>query len=70
MSRDYLPSYQRELPIDAARLRLWMPLQHLEQWAVAAAGQQGFYGPSHPEKYPRIAAWAEEQFRLSIQELP
>ena len=70
MSRDYLPSYRRELSIDAARLRLWMPLQHLHAWAMAVAGQQGFFGPSHPGNDPRIAAWAEEQFRLSIEDLP
>jgi thiamine kinase-like enzyme len=70
MSRDYLPSYRRELPVDAARLRLWMPLQHLDAWAAAVAGQQGFFGPSHPRDDSRIATWAEEQFRLSIEELP
>jgi hypothetical protein len=70
LSRDYLPSYRRELPVDAARLRLWMPLQHLDAWAVAVAGQQGFFGPSHPGNDSRIATWAEEQFRLSIEDLP
>jgi aminoglycoside phosphotransferase (APT) family kinase protein len=70
LSRDYLPSYRREVPVDAARLRLWMPLQHLDAWAVAVAGQQGFFGPSHPGNDSRIATWAEEQFRLSIEDLP
>jgi len=70
LSRDYLFSYRRELPVDAARLRLWMPLQHLQEWAVAVAGQQGFFGPSRPEDDSRIAAWAEEQFGLSTRELP
>ena len=70
MSRDYLPSYRRELPVDAARLRLWMPLQHLHAWAMAVAGQQGFFGPSHPGNDARIATWAEKQFRLSIEDLP
>jgi aminoglycoside phosphotransferase (APT) family kinase protein len=70
MSHNYLPSYRRELPVDAARLRLWMPLQYLDAWAMAVAGQQGFYGPSHPGNDSRIATWAEEQFRLSIEELP
>jgi len=70
MSRDYLSSYRRELPVEEARLRLWMPLQHLDVWAMAVAGQQGFYGPSHPGNDSRIATWAEEQFRLSIEELP
>ena len=70
MSRDHLPSYRRELPVDQARLRLWMPLQHLGAWTMAVAGQQGFYGPSHPGNDSRIATWAEEQFRLSLEELP
>ena len=70
LSRDYLPSYRREVPIDAARLRLWMPLQHLDAWAVAVAGQRGFFGPSHPGNDSRIATWAEEQFRLSVEDLP
>jgi len=70
LSRDYLPSYRRELPIDASRLRLWMPLQNLNAWAMAVAGERGFFGPSPPGSDPRIATWAEEQFWLSIEELP
>lgn len=70
LSRDYLSSYRRELPIDTDRLRLWMPLQHLDAWSVAVAGQQGFFGPSRPGNDPRIAAWAQEQFWLSTEGLP
>jgi len=70
MSRDYLPAYRRELPVAPARLRLWMPLQHLHAWAMAVAGQQGFFGPAHPGNDPRIATWAEKQFHLSIEDLP
>ncbi len=53
-----------------ARLRLWMPLQFLNAWAMAVAGQQGFFGPSHAGFDSRIAAWAEEQFWLYIEDLP
>jgi aminoglycoside phosphotransferase (APT) family kinase protein len=66
----YLSSYRRELPVDAARLRLWMPLQHLHAWAMAVAGEQGFFGPSPAGFDSGIGTWAEEQFRLSIQDLP
>jgi aminoglycoside phosphotransferase (APT) family kinase protein len=70
LSRNYLSSYRRELPIDATRLRLWMPLQNLSAWAMAVAGEQGFYGPSPAGNDSRIATWAEKQFWLSIEELP
>jgi len=70
LSRRYLSSYRRDLPIDAARLRLWMPLQPLNAWATAVAGEQGFFGPSHPGNDPRVATWAQEQFRLCIEDLP
>jgi aminoglycoside phosphotransferase (APT) family kinase protein len=70
MSRDYLDSYRHELPVDAARLRLWMPVQNLDAWAMAAAGQQGFFGASHRGNDSRIATWAGEQFRLAIKDLP
>jgi aminoglycoside phosphotransferase len=70
LSGEYLSSYQRELPVDPARLRLWMPLQFLNAWAMAVAGEQGFFGPSHAGFDSRIAAWAEEQFWLCIQDLP
>jgi len=59
LSRRYLSSYRRDLPIDSARLRLWMPLIVLHQWAFVVA-----------REHPRAAAWAEEQFRLCIEDLP
>jgi aminoglycoside phosphotransferase (APT) family kinase protein len=70
LASGYLSCYRRELPVDAARLRLWMPLQHLHAWAMAVAGEQGFFGPSHAVFDSRIGTWAEKQFRLSIQDLP
>jgi aminoglycoside phosphotransferase len=70
LSGEYLSSYRRQLPIDPARLRLWMPLQFLNAWAMAVAGEQGFFGPSHAGFDSRIAAWAEEQFWLCIEDLP
>jgi len=70
LADSYLSYYQRELPIDPARLRLWMPLQHLNAWAMAVAGQQGFFGPSHPGNDSRMATWAVQQFWLCIRDLP
>jgi hypothetical protein len=70
LSGEYLSSYRRELPVDPARLRLWLPLQFLNAWAMAVAGEQGFFGPSHAGFDARIATWAEEQFWLSIEDLP
>lgn len=70
LSDGYLSSYQRELPVDAARLRLWMPLQFLDAWAMAVASEQGFFGSSRAGYDSRIATWAERQFRLCIRDLP
>jgi aminoglycoside phosphotransferase (APT) family kinase protein len=70
LSRHYLPSYRRHGPIDEARLRLWMPVQNLDAWALAVAGQQGFFGPSPAGDDSLIATWAEKQFRQSIKDLP
>jgi aminoglycoside phosphotransferase (APT) family kinase protein len=70
LSGEYLSSYRRELPVDPARLRLWMPLQFLNAWAMAVASEQGFFGPSHAGFDARIATWAEEQFWLCIEDLP
>jgi hypothetical protein len=56
MSRCYLTSYRRELPVDAARLRLWMPLHHLSAWAAAVAARQGFFGPLIRETTPVLSA--------------
>ena len=66
----YLSSYRREFPVDAARLRLWMPLQYLNAWAMAVAGEQGVFGPSPAGFDSRIGTWAEKEFRLCIQDLP
>ncbi len=44
LSRAYLSAYRRELPVDPGRLRLWLPLHLLHAWAVAVAGEQGFFG--------------------------
>jgi len=66
----YLESYRRELPIDEGRLRLWLPLQNLHAWAMEVAGQMGLLGPGDPDRDPRIAAWAKEQFWQSIEGLP
>jgi aminoglycoside phosphotransferase (APT) family kinase protein len=70
LSDGYLSSYQRELPIDAARLRLWMPLQFLHAWAMAVATEQGFFGPSRAGNNSVIAGWAEKQFWLCTEDLP
>jgi aminoglycoside phosphotransferase (APT) family kinase protein len=70
LSGEYLSSYRRELPVDPARLQLWMPLQFLHAWAMAVAGERGFFGPSHAGFDSRIGAWAEEQFWLCIEDLP
>jgi aminoglycoside phosphotransferase (APT) family kinase protein len=72
LSRAYLSSYRRDLPVDAARLRLWMPLQLLQVWARAVADEQELFGPSHAGHDLRagLATWAQKQFRRHIEDLP
>ncbi len=45
-------------------------VDEMDETSPTVAGEQGFYGPSAAGDYPRIAAWAEKQFWLSIGELP
>ena len=71
LARAYLASYQRVLPVDAGRLRLWMPLQSLHAWAAAVPNEQGFFGAS-PAGYAfraDLASWAEKEFRLHMEAL-
>jgi aminoglycoside phosphotransferase (APT) family kinase protein len=68
LSRAYLSAYRRELPVDAARLRLWMPLHFLHAWAMLAAGEQQPAGRS-PFR-PGLAAWARSQFWRHLNGLP
>jgi hypothetical protein len=68
LSRAYLTAYRRELPVDAARLRLWMPLHFLHAWAMLAAGEQQPAGRS-PFR-PGLAAWARNQFWRHLNDLP
>jgi len=72
LSRTYLSAYRCELPVDPVRLRLWMPLNLLHAWAVAVAGEQGFFGPSGrgSQFSAELADWAERQFRLCLEDLP
>jgi len=72
LSRAYLSAYRRRLPVDPARLRLWMPLNVLHAWAVAVAGEQGFFGPSGRGSQfgAELADWAERQFWLCLEDLP
>jgi aminoglycoside phosphotransferase (APT) family kinase protein len=72
LSRAYLSSYRRDLPVDAARLRLWMPLQVLHAWACAVAVEQGLAGPSRAGHDFRagLATWAQKQFWRYIEDLP
>jgi aminoglycoside phosphotransferase (APT) family kinase protein len=41
-----------------------------DAWAMAVAGEQGFFGPSHAGFDSGIATWAEEHFWLCIEDLP
>ena len=72
LSRAYLSSYRRDLPVDAARLRLWMPLQFLHAWAGAVADEQELIGPSRAGHDFRagLATWAQKQFWRHIEDLP
>jgi len=72
LSRAYLSSYRRGLPVDPVRLRLWLPLNLLHAWAVAVAGEQGFFGPSGrgSQFSAELADWAERQFWRCLEDLP
>jgi aminoglycoside phosphotransferase (APT) family kinase protein len=67
VSRAYLSAYRRELPVDAGRLRLWLPVHLLHAWAMAAADEQELSGPA---RFPAgLAAWARRQFWRHIDEV-
>jgi aminoglycoside phosphotransferase (APT) family kinase protein len=68
LSRAYLSAYRRELPVDAARLRLWAPVHLLHTWAMLAADEQGLSGPARFK--PGLVAWARSQFCRSMKKLP
>jgi len=68
LSRAYLSAYRRELPVDAARLRLWTPVQFMHAWAMLAADEQK--PPGHSRFRPGLAAWARRQFWRHLNELP
>ncbi len=59
LTRAYLSSYRRLLPVDKDRQRLWMPLHLLHVWTAAETAGQA-----------RLAAWAERQFLRSVADLP
>jgi aminoglycoside phosphotransferase (APT) family kinase protein len=73
----YLAAYQRELPVDPARLSLWLPLHVLHAWAMAAAAEREAAGPdaARPDAVgqafaPGLAAWAQREFWRSVEDLP
>jgi aminoglycoside phosphotransferase (APT) family kinase protein len=68
LSRAYLSAYRRELPVDAARLRLWMPLHFLDAWAMFVVDEQEPAGRSRFR--PGLTAWARNQFWRRLNELP
>jgi aminoglycoside phosphotransferase (APT) family kinase protein len=72
LSRAYLSRYRRELPVDAARLRLWTPVPLLHAWAMTVADEQEFFGHSAMENDTRVrvAAWAQKQFWRRIEGPP
>jgi len=64
VSRAYLSAYRRELPVDAGRLRLWLPVHLLHAWAMAAVDQSG------PARLRTgLAEWARREFWRRIDEL-
>jgi len=64
VSRAYLSAYRRELPVDAGRLRLWLPVHLLHAWAMAAADESG------PARLRAgLAGWARREFWRRIDEL-
>ena len=68
LSRAYLSAYRRELPVDAARLQLWVPVHLLHAWAMLAADEQE---PSGRSRFrPGLAAWARSQFWRRLNKLP
>ena len=71
LTRAYLSAYRRELPVEPARLRLWMPLQALHAWAVTVADEQGFFGDARAGHMfgAGLGDWAERQFRRSMEAL-
>jgi aminoglycoside phosphotransferase (APT) family kinase protein len=69
LSRAYLSAYRRDLPIDPARLRLWMPLQLLHVWAMAIADEQELFRPGRHFR-AGLAAWARQQFWGHADNLP
>jgi aminoglycoside phosphotransferase (APT) family kinase protein len=71
LSRTYLARYRHELPVDAARLRLWAPVPLLHAWAMTVADEQEFFGQSAMSNGSRVrvAAWAQKQFRRRIEGL-
>jgi aminoglycoside phosphotransferase (APT) family kinase protein len=68
LSRADLSAYRRELPVDAARTRLWMPLHFLHAWAMLAADEQE--SPGRSGFRPGLAAWARDEFWRRLNELP
>jgi aminoglycoside phosphotransferase (APT) family kinase protein len=69
LSRAYLAAYRRQLPIDPARLCLWMPLHLLHVWAMAAADEQELFRPGRHFR-AGLATWAQQQFWKRIGNLP
>ncbi|MGH3289205.1 MAG: phosphotransferase family protein [Streptosporangiaceae bacterium] len=67
LSRAYLSAYRRELPVDAARLQLWVPVHLLHAWAMLAADEQE---PSGRSRRPGLVAWARSQFWRHLNKLP
>jgi aminoglycoside phosphotransferase (APT) family kinase protein len=72
LSRRYLSFYRRHLPVDVARIQLWMPLQLLHSWTMAVVDELELSGPSRAdnELQPGLSEWAKEQFLLSLEALP
>jgi aminoglycoside phosphotransferase (APT) family kinase protein len=69
LSRTYLAAYRRDLPVDRARLRLWMPLHLLHAWAMAAADEQELFRPGRHFRAD-LATWAQQQFWKHAGNLP
>ena len=67
VSRAYLSAYRRELPVDAGRLRLWLPVHLLHAWAMAAADELGLSAPGRLRA--GLAEWARREFWRRIDQV-
>jgi aminoglycoside phosphotransferase (APT) family kinase protein len=62
LQRAYLNGYQRLLPMDRERVRLWRPVSLLMIWSAAEASQRGLLG-LEPRLPASLIGWAAREFR-------